>query len=202
VTCCSYRPPRDRCPRPLRALSVAPRPIACPSARAPDRPSRRRVALGQARRRLLRTRLRREQDPQARVPGRRSTRPGLRHARLDRRGAVEPHGRWQPLPHEPVSGACSSRRAGSTGPTSSTTGSGTSSSRGSSAPRCGSSRPTFGIGFKESWEQALADVEAAAGSLCDPGRRVRPPAGRPRLRALGAGGGRAGGRSWAASSTR
>ena len=47
----------------------------------------------------------------------------------------------------------------------------------------------FGIGFKESWEQALADVEARRRqALRDPGRRLRPPARRARLRALGAGG--------------
>ena len=34
----------------------------------------------------------------------------------------------------------------------------------------------FGIGFKESWEQALADVEAARRqAVRDPGRRVGPP---------------------------
>ena len=36
-------------------------------------------------------RLRRQQDAQARVPRRRRARQGLRHARLDRRRAVEPH---------------------------------------------------------------------------------------------------------------
>ena len=37
----------------------------------------------------------------------------------------------------------------------------------------------FGIGFKESWEQALADVEAARRqAVRDPGRRVGPPARR------------------------
>ena len=52
----------------------------------------------------------------------------------------------------------------------------------------------FGIGFKESWEQAIADIEAARRqALRDPCRRVGPPAGRPRLRPLGAGGRAAGG---------
>ena len=45
----------------------------------------------------------------------------------------------------------------------------------------------FGIGFKESWEQALADVEARGRqAVRDPGGRLGPPARRPRLRALGA----------------
>ena len=36
-------------------------------------------------------RIRREQDPQARVPARRRPRAGLRHPRLDRRRPVQPH---------------------------------------------------------------------------------------------------------------
>ena len=44
----------------------------------------------------------------------------------------------------------------------------------------------FDIGFRASWEEALATVEAARRqALRDPGRRVRPSAGRSRLRALG-----------------
>ena len=51
----------------------------------------------------------------------------------------------------------------------------------------------FGIGIKSSWEQALADVRAAGWrALPDPGRRVRPPAGRARLRQLGLRGAAAG----------
>ena len=54
----------------------------------------------------------------------------------------------------------------------------------------------FGIGFKESWEQALADVEAARRhALRHPRRRVGPRAGRARVCALGAGGGGAGARA-------
>ena len=61
----------------------------------------------------------------------------------------------------------------------------------------------FGIGFKESWEQALAEVEAARRqALRHPGRCFRPRARRPRLRELGAGGRRPGGASSASSSTR
>ena len=47
--------------------------------------------LGQARGRQLRPGLRRQQDAQARVPRRRRAGQGLRHARLDRRRAVQPH---------------------------------------------------------------------------------------------------------------
>ena len=61
----------------------------------------------------------------------------------------------------------------------------------------------FGIGFKESWEQALADVEAARRqAVRDPGRRVRPPARRARLRELGAARSRRRSASSASSSTR
>ena len=61
----------------------------------------------------------------------------------------------------------------------------------------------FGIGFKESWEQALADVEAAGGKpYAIPAGALGPRARRPRLRALGPGAGRAGARARACSSTR
>ena len=64
-------------------------------------------------------------------------------------------------------------------------------------------RAGFGIGFKESWEQALADVrEARRHALRDPGRRVGPPARRTRLRALGAARSRRRRPSSASSSTR
>ena len=44
----------------------------------------------------------------------------------------------------------------------------------------------FGIGFKDTWEQALDDVEAARRhAVRDPGRRVGPPARRARVRQLG-----------------
>ena len=47
-------------------------------------------------------------------------------------------------------------------------------------------RSGFGIGFKESWEQALADVDGRwRHPVCDPRRRVRPPARWSRLRAVG-----------------
>ena len=45
----------------------------------------------------------------------------------------------------------------------------------------------FGIGFKESWEQALAEVEERGGKpYAIPAGALRPPARRPRLRQLGA----------------
>ena len=41
----------------------------------------------------------------------------------------------------------------------------------------------FGIGFKESWEQALAEIRGSGRhALRHPGGRVGPPTGRPRLR--------------------
>ncbi len=51
----------------------------------------------------------------------------------------------------------------------------------------------FGIGFKDSWEQALEDVrQPGRHAVSDPGRRVRPSARRPRLRRVGRRGGPAG----------
>ena len=170
-------------------------PVAGPPARAADRAPRRCAAVGEAGRRQLGPRLRRQQDAEARVPARRRARAGLRHARLDRRRAVEPHapGRGGRRARR-AEAACSSRRAGSTGPTPSTTASATSCSAGSWAPTCGSSRPSFGIGFKESWEQALADVEAAGGKpYAIPAGASDHPLGGLGYAALGAGGRRAGG---------
>ena len=44
----------------------------------------------------------------------------------------------------------------------------------------------FGIGFKESWEQALAEIEGARRqAVRDPGGSVRSPARRPRVRLVG-----------------
>ena len=54
----------------------------------------------------------------------------------------------------------------------------------------------FGIGFKESWEQALADVRAGGGKpYAIPAGRVGPPARRPRLRRVGVRGRGAGARA-------
>ena len=47
-------------------------------------------------------------------------------------------------------------------------------------------RAEFGIGFKDSWEQVLREIEASGGTaLRDPGRRLRPSPRRSRLRQLG-----------------
>jgi 1-aminocyclopropane-1-carboxylate deaminase len=54
----------------------------------------------------------------------------------------------------------------------------------------------FGIGFKESWENAIAEIEAAGRApVRHPRRRLRSSPRRPRLRRLGGGGGRAGDRA-------
>ena len=92
---------RASCSRPTRsrvALEDFPRvaapfgPSPGPPARAAERAPRRRGRdLGQARGLQLRPRVRREQDAEARVPGGRRARAGLRHARLDRRRPVESH---------------------------------------------------------------------------------------------------------------
>ena len=64
-------------------------------------------------------------------------------------------------------------------------------------------RAGFDIGFRPSWEQALADVEAARRqAVRDPRRRVRPSARWPWLRPLGGGGGASRSASSASSSTR
>ena len=63
-----------------------------PPAAAPQRPPRRQGRdLGQAGGLQLGHRLRRQQDPQARVPRARGAGQGMRHAGLDRRRPVEPH---------------------------------------------------------------------------------------------------------------
>ena len=74
-------------PPPPAHLRPLPRAPAGPA----DGPSGRRAAVGQARRLQLRARVRRQQDPQARVPRRRRAGHRLRHAGLDRRRAVQPH---------------------------------------------------------------------------------------------------------------
>ncbi len=99
----------------------------------------RRRDLGEARRLQLRPRVRRQQDAQARVPRRRRARAGLRHARVDRRRAVEPHApgrrgrRASRLEVRARAGAL-----GRVGRTRATRRSATSCCRGSWAPTCGS----------------------------------------------------------------
>ena len=61
----------------------------------------------------------------------------------------------------------------------------------------------FDIGFRDSWEQALDDVRERGGKpYAHPGRRLRPPARRPRLRQLGLRGRSSRSASSASSSTR
>ena len=147
----------DPAPAAVRSVAGAP-------AGAADPAPRRRAALGQAGGLQLRHRVRRQQDPQAGVPGGRRAGPGLRHARLDRRRAVQPHppgrgGRgaaWG-------CGACSSRRAGSTGRTRSTTRSATSCSAGSPAPTCGWCGPGSGSASRRAGSRRSREVEERGG---------------------------------------
>ena len=68
------------------------RTVAGPPARAAERAPRRTGRdLGEAGGLQLGSCVRRQQDPQTRVPRRGRARAGLRHARLDRRCAVQPH---------------------------------------------------------------------------------------------------------------
>ncbi len=123
-------------PGPIRTCGAAVRPLAGPPSRASQRASwRRRRNLGQARGLQLGSRVRREQGAQARVP--RGRRAGHRAAtRWSRSAASSPITpvRWRPWPRGLALAVCSCRSTGSTGPTRSTTRSGTSSSRGSWAP--------------------------------------------------------------------
>ena len=182
-------------PRRLPARPAAVRPLARPSARAAQRAPRRRGRdLGEARGLQLRARVRRQQGAQARVPRRGRARPGLRHARLDRRRPVEPHpaGRRG----RRAARARLRARAGALGRLArprSTTRSGTSCSRGSWAPTCASIRPgsTSRSGRAGSRRSPIGRGRGRE-AVCDPGRRVRPSARRARLRALGRRGRRAG----------
>ena len=91
------------------------RPLPRPPARAADRaPRRSGRSVGQARGLQLRAGLRRQQDPEARVPRGRRPGQGLRHAGLDRRCPVEPHtsGRSRGRTPRPRS-ACWCRSTGS-----------------------------------------------------------------------------------------
>ena len=187
----------------FRALSADLRAFAGPAARAPDRAPRRRDDLGEARRRLLRPRLRREQDAQARVPPRGRDRQGLRHARLDRRRPVEPHApgrgrgrarraRLRARPGELGRLAGRRLRQGREHPP---------------QPDHGRGRPARAVRLRHRVQGELgAGARRRRGArrqaLRDPGRRLRPPARRARLRALGAGGRARRSRSSASSSTR
>ena len=119
---------------------------------------------GPSARTQFRARLRRQQGPQARVPRRRRARAGLRHARVDRRGPVQPHppgrGRaasqglgcvlvqerwveWPDVTYDRTGNILLSRLMGAD---------------------VRLDPAGFSIGFRDSWKQALADVEARGGT--------------------------------------
>ena len=194
LTTRTVRPRRTHVDPRLRALPAHLRPEPGAPARAAHRAPRRRPGLGQARGLQQRPGLWRQQDPQARVhrPGR--ARPGRRHPRLDRRLPVATTPARSPRsPPTSGSSAASCRRSGSTGTTRSTTRSATSCCRGSWAPTPGSTRTASTSASARSWEDALREVEESGRhALRHPGRRVRTPARRARVRQLGLRGGRAG----------
>ena len=190
--------------RRLSARAAPLRPVARPPARPAERaPRRPRRALGEARRLQLGPRVRRQQDAQARVPRCRRARAGLRHARLDRRRAVEPHAAGR-------SGRRASRlevraRAGALGRV------GRPGLRdGREHPALadhGRGRPALGRGVRhrvpaELGGRARLGRSGRRQAVCDPGRRVRSSARRARLRALGRRGGGSRSASSASSSTR
>ena len=148
---------------PRRATSL--RPLAGPPARAAQRAPRRQGRdLGEARGLQLRPRLRRQQDPQARVPRRRRARAGLRHARLDRRRPVEPHapgGRGRRAPRSRLRARAGA--LGRLGRRRATTRSATSCSRGSWARTCACRGRASTSASGPSWEDALASVAARGG---------------------------------------
>ena len=106
------------------------RPLAGAPAGASQRPSRRRPAVGQARRLQQRAGLRRQQDAQAGVPGGRRAGEGAPTPSSRSEASIEPHPSGGRRGGAPASRACWFRRAGSTGRTWSTTASATSSSAG------------------------------------------------------------------------
>ncbi|CAM5712786.1 aminocyclopropane-1-carboxylate deaminase/D-cysteine desulfhydrase family protein [Streptomyces purpurascens] len=104
-----------------------------------------------------------EQDPQAGVPGRRRARPGL--TRPCRSAGCSPTtpARSRPSPPGPGSSACSCRRAGWTGPTPVYDKVGNILISRLAGADVRLVKAGFGIGFKESWEQALREVEEGGG---------------------------------------
>ena len=140
--------------------------------------------------------VRRQQGAQARVPRRGGARAGLRHARLDRRRAVEPHppGRGRRGTARPRLRA----RAGALGRVA-----GRRLRQGRQHPPLadhGRGRAARPVRLRHRHPQELGG-RARVGrgerrqAVCDSGRRLRPPARRARLRALGRRGGRAGARA-------
>ena len=158
-----------------------------PPARAPVRAPRRRGRdLGQARGLQLRPRLRRQQGPQARVPGRRRARAGLRHARLDRRRPVQPHaaGRGSGSAPRP----CVRARAGALGrlgrPRLREVGNILLSRIMGADVRLDPTRASTS-GSARAGRRRSTTSGARRQAVPDPGRRLRPSARRPRLCRLG-----------------
>ena len=108
--------------------------------------------------------------------------------RWSRSAATSPTtpGRWPRSPRISVSTACWSRRSGSTGRTRVNDRVGNIMLSRIMGAEVRLDAAGFGIGFKESWEQALDDVrERGRHAVRHPGRCVRPPARRSRVRPLG-----------------
>ena len=150
-------------PRGLPALSAAVRAVADPAARSADEAPRRRDALGEARRLQLAYAFGGNKARKLEYLVADALATGLRHARVDRRRPVEPHapgrgrgrgGRpevravqeswvdWPDVTYDRVGNILLSRLMGAD---------------------VRLVQAGFGIGFKESWEQALAEIEAAGG---------------------------------------
>ena len=176
------RPQHDEAAR-LPALPAdvraEPHPPAGPAHRAP----RRRDRLGQARGLQLGTRVRRQQDPQARVPRPRRAGPGRRHAGLDRRRtspttpARSPPSPRKLGPEVPcwcrrswVDWPDAGQRPGRQHP----------ARRASWAPTCGSTRPASTSASADSWEDALRRGRGAPAA-----RRTRSRPARPTTRSAG-----------------
>ena len=155
-----------------------------------------RRRLGEARGLQLGTRVRRKQGAEARVPRRGRARDGLRHARVHRRRAVEPHaaGRGRrgsarsPLrPRAGALGGLAGRRL----------------RQGRQHPPLadhGGGRPARPLRLRHRDPQELGGCARVRRgdrrhAVPDPGRCLRPPARRPRVRALGGRGRRAGARA-------
>ena len=170
----------------LPPLSPSIRPQPDPPAGAAVRAPGRRENLGQAGGLQLRARLRRQQDPQAGVPGARCAGPGRRHAGLDRRGAVQPH----------PPGGRGRRPAGPAGPA----GPGELGRLARPGQRPGRQHPALpdhGRGRAPGRRGLRHRLQEQLGAgargrprrgrhpVRHPGRGLRPPARRPRLRRLG-----------------
>ena len=184
-------------PRPARLL-----PLPGPQAGAPVARAGRR-GLGQARRRLFRPRLRRQQGAQAGVARRRRARAGLRHPGQHRQRPEQPHppGRRRRRRARPPLPPCA----------------GGVDQVGRPRLRPGGQHPAVAhhgrrdrAGRRRLLHRGQGDLGACPGAgqargrqaVCHPGRCLRPPARRPRLRQLRRRAGPAGDGAGACSSTR